>query len=135
LRAWRSTPTTASWRLRTAISWARSQASWAWAWPPRAASQSVRPYPGIAQAGKLALHGTQAATLIVSSFGKFDQGDYFGGFADLVDAGANLHVMRSCFAPGTPIKCEFSSKYIELIQREEAQNPVMFLGGTGCAFR
>jgi hypothetical protein len=51
----------------------------------------------IAQVGQQALHGTQAATLIVSSFGKFDQGDYFGGFADLVDAGANLYMM-TCFA-------------------------------------
>jgi hypothetical protein len=58
------------------------------------------------------LHGAQALTLVNSAFGKFSQGDWFGGFVDLADAGGNLYMM-GCFAKGTPLLTPTGSKPIE----------------------
>ncbi len=46
--------------------------------------------------GQRALQGIAAGQLVVSSIGKFASGDWFGGFADLAEAGANVYMM-GCF--------------------------------------
>lgn len=67
-----------------------------------------------AQTGLKVMHGVTAATRISSGFDKFAEGDYLGGFADFVDAGANAFMMgKACFVAGTPILTPEGSRCIE----------------------
>ncbi len=61
------------------------------AWGVAACTQS-----NILAWGLRTIHGVAAGQLVESSIGKFASGDWFGGFADLADAGANLYMM-ACF--------------------------------------
>ena len=51
-----------------------------------------------AMAAQRAFHGASAGVAVMSAAGKFAQGDWFGGFVDLADAGANLYMM-GCASP------------------------------------
>jgi hypothetical protein len=66
----------------------------------------------VLQWGQRALHGVAFGQLVVSAFGKFADGDWFGGLVDLADAGANLYMM-GCFAAGTPLLTPDGDKLIE----------------------
>jgi hypothetical protein len=69
----------------------------------------------VVQWGQRALHGAAAGQMVISAAGKFANGDWFGGFVDLADAGANLYMM-GCFAAGTPLLTPTGSKAIEQFQ-------------------
>jgi hypothetical protein len=63
----------------------------------------------VVQWSQRALHGAAAGQMIISAAGKFANGDWFGGFVDLADAGSNLYMM-GCFAAGTPLLTPTGSK-------------------------
>ena len=67
------------------------------AWGTPACTQS-----SIVAWGLRTIHGVAAGQLVESSMGKFASGDWFGGFADLADAGANLYMM-ACFTGGMQV--------------------------------
>ncbi len=60
--------------------------------------------PSFLQFGVKLLHGISLVQGVINAYGKFQEGDTFGGFAALVGTAANIYaMMRSCFAAGTKL--------------------------------
>ena len=75
-----------------------------------------------AQVLHVTLLGVNAGHALIDAFGRFSQGDWFGGLVDLADAGISVYLM-GCFAAGTPLLTPTGHKAIEPRGRAAARSP------------